>query len=389
MDIRKFSDNITLVGIDYLERESLDFQLVDIVEDHDPDIVGLALCEKRFETMEEKEEWLDKPLIQAYKEGNVGTLIYQTFIEAIRENLRKFKRVEAETHIAELVDLADVLKVDIEFIDRDITLTLKRAFSEMSILEKMKMVWYLKSAMLSFSDDTKIDSVEGMDEHDDLVGGVLTALDRFAPDVSNRMRTERTEYMAKKIYQASKKKEILGVIPESKIDSVMQKLNELKKKEREGPIKGYSHLEKVGKKLYKKALHYTPHVLLVAFAVYLFFFSEALNIWRAWIYWVMVVGGMSALGSALVKGHPISVLISFILAPWMSLTLHGPGWVAGYVEARVRKPKIRDIHDLTSVKSINEFLSNNLVRPVMVGVFANIFTWLGLFIILPLLIALT
>ncbi len=389
MDIRNFNDDITLVGVDYIGEESLDLELITLVDKYDPDVVGLALCEKRFETMEEREKWLDKPLIPAYKEGDIGTLIYQTFVEALRENLRKFKHVEAETHVAELVDLADFFKVDVEFIDRDITLTLKRAYSSMSILEKLKMAWYLKSAMLSFSEDIKSESVEGMDDQDDLVDGVLIALDRFAPDVAERLKEERIEYMAKKIYQSSKNKKILSVLPESKIDDVIEDLKDLEKKEKTKPIRGYSNLEEVGKKLYKKALHYTPHILLIGFAVYLFFFSETLNIWQAWIYWVLVVGGMSALGSALVKGHPISVIISFILAPIMSLTLHGPGWVAGYVEARVRKPKIKDISDLTSSKSINEFLSNNLVRPVMVGVFANIFTWLGLFIILPVLIALT
>jgi len=389
MNIKKFNDNITLVGVDYLEKGSLELELISLVDKYDPDVVGLAICEKRFETMEEKEKWLDKPLIPAYKEGDLGTLIYQTFIESVRENLRKFKKVEAETHIAELVDLADFFKVDVEFIDRDITLTLKRAYSNMSMLEKLKMGWYLKSAMLSFSDDIKSDSIEGMDGQDDLVEGVLIALDRFAPDVAERLRKERIEYMAKKIYQHSKRKKILSVLPDSKINSVIKVLNKLEKEEKKGPIKGYSHLEKVGKKLYKKGLHYVPHVLLIGFAIYLFFFSETLNIWQAWIYWVLVVGGMSALGSALVKGHPISIIISFILAPIMCLTLHGPGWVAGYVEAKVRKPKIKDISDLTSSKSINEFLSNNLVRPVMVGIFANIFTWLGLFIILPILIAFT
>ncbi len=389
MDIRKVNGNITLVGVDYLEEGRLDFELTDLVEEFEPDVVGLAICEKRFETMEEKEEWLDKPLIPAYKEGDIGTLIYQTFIESVRENLRKFKKVDAETHIAELVDIADSLKVDVEFIDRDITLTLKRAYSNMSILEKLKMAWYLKSAMISFSDDTRSESVEGMEDQDDLVEGVLGALDRFAPGVAESVRKERGEYMAKKIYQLSKEEKILSVLPGSKIDKVIEELEKLKKKEKEGAIKGYSHLEQVGKKLYKKALHYVPHVLLIGFAVYLFFFSETLNIWQAWIYWVLVVGGMSALGSALVKGHPISIIISFILAPVMSLTLHGPGWVAGYVEARVRKPKIKDINNLSSSRSLNEFLSNNLVRPVMVGIFANIFTWIGLFIILPLLLALT
>ncbi len=388
MDVKNFNENITLVGVDYLGDEKLDVELIALVEKYEPDMVGLALCEKRFETIEEKEKWLDKPLLPSYQKGDAGSLIYQSFMDAVRENLRKFKQVEPETHVANLVDLANFLEVDIEFIDRDVTLTFKRAYGNMSPIEKLKMAWYFKSAMLSFSEDTKSHSVEGMESQDDLVEGVIATLERFAPDVADEVRKERLEYMAKKIYQLSKKEKILSVIPESKMDEIINELERLKEEEKkEGKVRGYRHLEKVGKKLYKKALRFVPPLFFISLAVYLFFFSEALNIWRAWLYWFIAVGGMASLGAFIGKGHVLSIITSFFLAPFMSLTLIGPGWIAGYVEARVRNPKIRDINDLTASKSINEFLSNNLIRPIMVGIFSNVFTWIGLFVILPLLIS--
>ncbi len=387
MNVRKIGENIILVGVDYLGTESLDIELMALVEEYDPDIVGLALCEKRFETIEEKEDWLEKPLLPSYKTGETGTLVYQTFLESIRENLRRFKKLDPEVNIAELVDLADFLDVDVEFIDRDVTLTFKRAFSNMGPIEKFKMAWYFRSAMLSFSDDTKFSTIEGLQEKDDMVEGVISTMENFAPGVAGLVRKERDEYMAKKIYHISEEKKMLSILPESKVDPVSKEIQELKKGERDYEFKGLRDLEDVGKKLYKKSLHYLPHVLLLGFAIYLFFFTETLNIWMAWIYWVLAVGGMSALGSAIVKGHPISVVLSFLLAPIMSLTLHGPGWVAGYVEARIRNPQIRDIQELTRSKSINEFLSNNLIRPIMVGIFSNVFTWIGLFVILPIMLS--
>jgi len=388
MDVKKLNDDITLVGIDYLGDGRLDVELIALVEKYEPDVVGLALCEKRFETMEEKEKWLDKPLLPSYQKGDTGSLIYQTFMDAVRENLRKFKQIEPETHVANLVDLADFLDIDIEFIDRDITLTFKRAYGNMSPIEKLKMAWYFKSAMLSFSEDIKSDSVEGMESQDDLVEGVIAALERFAPEVADGVRKERLEYMAKKIYQSSKNKKILSVIPESKMDGIISELKRLKEEEdKDGRVRGYAHLEKVGKKLYKKTLRFIPPLFFISLAVYLFFFSDVLNIWRAWLYWFIAVGGMASLGALIGRGHILSIITSFLLAPFMSLTLIGPGWIAGYVEARVRNPKIRDINDLTTSKSINDFLSNNLIRPIMVGIFSNVFTWIGLFVILPLLIS--
>ncbi|MFP4000509.1 MAG: TraB family protein [Thermoplasmata archaeon] len=387
MEVRVFNEDISLVGVDYLASENVNVDLIAYIDKRDPDIVGLALCEKRFESLEDKEEWLNKPLLHSYKEGNTGTLLYQTFTEAVRENLRKFKGVEPETHIAKFVELADVLDVDIEFIDRDVTLTFHRAYGHMSPLEKLKMAWYFRSAMLSFSEDTKSKSVEGMESQDDLVDGVLTSLDRFAPGIAEQARKERTEYMAKKINQLSKEKSIVSILPRSKLDDIYEELKRIKREEEKGHAKGYAHLEEVGKKVYRRVLRFASPVFFISLAIYLFIFSDVLTIWRAWLYWFIAVGGMAALGSLIGRGHFLSMLTSFILAPFMSLTLIGPGWIAGYVEARVRNPKIKDIELLTSSGSINNFLSNNLIRPIMVGIFANLFTWIGLFVVLPLLIA--
>ncbi len=388
MEVKRLNDGVTLVGVDYLSKSSFDTELIALIDQYEPDLVGLALCEKRFETLEEKESWLNKPLLPSYKEGDIGTLMYQAFMDAVRENLRKFKKIEPETHIADLVDLAEFLDVHVEFIDRDVTLTFKRTFGRMSPLEKLKMAWYFRSAMLSFSDKTKFDSIEGIDKKDDLVDGVLGVLDQFAPEVAEKMRRERIEYMSKKIHKLSKDRDFLAFIPQSKLDSITAEVKKLKKRERaRGETFDYSHLEKVGRRVYRKVFRYASPVFFIGLAVYLFFFSDVLNIWHAWLYWFAAVGGMASVGALIGRGHVLSILTSFALAPFMSMTLIGPGWIAGYVEARVRNPTIEDIHDLTESKSVNEFLSNDLIKPLMVGFFSNVFTWIGLFILLPILIS--
>ncbi len=389
MRVEEFEENIVLIGVDYIGGENLQPELAELIDEYRPASVGLALCEKRFETMEKKEEWLDQSLLSSYKGGEFSTIMYQLFVDSVRENLKKFKRLEPETHIVELMDVADYFDTDIEFIDRDITVTLKRTVGEMSFIETFKTAWYFKSAMLSFSDKKKEESVEEIKEYDDIVEGVLSTLQRFSPAIAKKARKERVEYMAKKTYERSKEGKILAIIPESKIEVVLEELKGLKSEEKDdGGVSSYIHLEKVGEKIYSKILKYGTSLFFILLAIYLFFFSDVLNIWRAWIYWFISIGGMASLGALIGKGHILSILTSFVLAPFMSLTLHGPGYVAGYVEARIRNPKIKDLQNLTRVKSINEFLSNNLIRPVMVGIFSNIFTLIGLFVILPLLISL-
>ena len=387
MDIKKIDGNLTLLGVDYIGDEGIDKSVIEYIKENEPYKVGIALCETRFETLEGNGDWKERPLLPTYKEGKIGPLIYQTFVDSINENLRRFKNIEPEVHVARLVPFMDRLDTDVEFVDRDITLTLGRAYQNMSVIEKVKMIKYLKTTMLSFSGKKKSDSVDEIKYHDDLVEGVLGKLEKFAPSVVRKARKERTEYMAKKLYDFSKKGKVIAVIPKSRIYDVFKEVNRLKMEERfKGENRGVKHLEKIGKKVYSKVIRYASSIILIVLAIYLFIFSDVLNIWRAWLYWFIAVGGMSALGSALAKGHPLSIIISFILAPFMSLTLHGPGWISGYVELKVRNPTMSDVKNLTASKNASEFLSNNIIKVFLVGTFSNIFTWIGLFIVLPLLI---
>ncbi len=387
MDVKKVDGNLTLVGVDYIGEEGLEDNVFEFIEEKEPDKVGIALCETRFETLKGDGSWKDKPLLPTYKKGKIGPLIYQTFVDSINENLRRFKDIEPEIHVARLVPFVDKMNMDVEFVDRDITLTLGGAYQNMSVIEKIKMIKYLKSAMLSFSGEKKRDSVDHIKQHDDLVEGVLDKLNMFAPSVARKARKERNEYMAKKLYGLSKEGTVIGVIPKSKIYDIFKEINRLKMEERfKGESSGVKHLEELGKKVYSKVIRYASSIFFVGLAVYLFLFSDVLNIWRAWLYWFLAVGGMSALGSALARGHPLSIVISFILAPFMSLTLHGPGWISGYVELKVRNPTMSDVKNLTDSKNASDFLSNNVIRVFLVGTFSNIFTWIGLFVVLPLLI---
>ncbi len=386
--VKKLSKDIVLVGIDFMEGEDFTEELARLMEDHEPDTIGLALCEKRFETLEDSYRWSNKPLLPNYREGMAGTIIYQSFIDAVRENLRIFKDMEPETHIARLVPFTRDLEVNTEFIDMDVTLVLARAMRGMSPSEKLRMVWYFKSSMLSFSEHKKSKTVVDMDVHDDMVDGVLTGISRFAPVSAEKAKGERTEYISKKILEYSEDGKILAIIPDSKVNDVARTIREIKREERiNGEISGYQHLEEVTKRVYTRALRFVSPVFFISLAVYLFFFSDVLNIWRAWLYWFLAVGGMAALGATLARGHPLSIVVSFFLAPFMSLTLIGPGWIAGYVELKIRNPKVSDIKEVTSCGSANEFLSNNVIKVFMVGIFSNVFTWVGLFIVLPLLIA--
>jgi pheromone shutdown protein TraB len=63
------------------------------------------------------------------------------------------------------------------------------------------------------------------------------------------------------------------------------------------------------------------------------------------------------------------------------------GWVAGLVEAWVRKPKVADLEDLsTDILSVKGFWRNKVTRVLLVVVFANLGSMAGTFVALPIML---
>jgi pheromone shutdown-related protein TraB len=107
------------------------------------------------------------------------------------------------------------------------------------------------------------------------------------------------------------------------------------------------------------------------------------------LYWFLINGVLSAIGTALAFGHPVSILTAFLAAPFTSLNpAIAAGWVAGYVEAKVRNPKVKDFEDLGKIEKIRGYWKNNVTRVLLVVVFANLGSTIGTFVALPYLVSL-
>jgi pheromone shutdown protein TraB len=63
--------------------------------------------------------------------------------------------------------------------------------------------------------------------------------------------------------------------------------------------------------------------------------------------WILINGGLSALGATLAGAHPLTIGAAFLAAPWTSLNpMIGANMVAGAVELWLRKPRVEDFHQL-------------------------------------------
>jgi len=62
------------------------------------------------------------------------------------------------------------------------------------------------------------------------------------------------------------------------------------------------------------------------------------------------------------------------------------GWFAGFVEAKMRTPKVKDFQALSKIDSMKTFLNNGVIRLLMVVALANVGSMIGTFVALTYII---
>ena len=121
-------------------------------------------------------------------------------------------------------------------------------------------------------------------------------------------------------------------------------------------------------------------LVLAGFAVG-FARSPALG-WQLVIDWVLINGGLSALGALLAAAHPLTVTTAFLAAPITSLNpTIGAGMVTAGVEIFLRKPKVGDFGSLRrDTTSLRGWWRNRVSRTLLVFLFSTLGSAAGTYI---------
>jgi pheromone shutdown protein TraB len=97
---------------------------------------------------------------------------------------------------------------------------------------------------------------------------------------------------------------------------------------------------------------------------------------------VVINGGLSALGAAIARAHPLTVMAALCAAPLTSLNpTIGAGMVTGALEAWLRKPRMGDFETLRDdVVQLSGWWKNRVSRVFLVFFLSNLGSALGTWI---------
>jgi len=314
------------------------------------------------------------------KSNNAYLMLAQTFLGSIQRRLGKEQGVEPGAEMIEAMKEAEKQHIEVALVDRDISITLKRAWKKMGMREKFRLIWEFLKAMIGVDEEEleELDLEELMDQ--DVISAMMEEFGKIAPSVTTVLIHERDTYIAKKIKEASTKGRIVAVVGAGHLQGIKRHLEE-------NTLDVDLHeLEYVPQRRFSilKTIGYAIPVLFAAMIIYAFYFKGVDLALELFVYWFLINGICSAIGTAIARGHPLSIATAFVAAPITSLNpAIAAGWVAGYVEAKLRTPLIKDFQNLSKIESFSDFWHNRVIRLLLVVALANLGSMIGTIVAFP------
>ncbi len=383
----KINENIILIGTAHISKDSVE-EVKQAIHTYKPSLVAVELCNRRFEALTKKDKWENTPVTSLLKSNNAYLMLAQTFLGSIQRRLGKEYGVGPGSEMIAALKEAKKHDLEVVLIDRDISITLKRAWRRMGMREKIRLSWEFLKAIFGY-DEEELEELELKDLMDqDVISAMMEEFGEIAPSVSSVLIHERDQYIAKKILEASKQGKVVAIVGAGHLQGIQSHL------EQTSFDVDIKKLEEVPKKRVSipKLVAYLIPVLFVSILVWMML-TRGPEAWRdvadVLLYWFVINGSLSALGAFIARGHPLTWLAAFIAAPFTSLNpAVAAGWFAGLVEAKLRTPTVKDFQNLGKIESMSDFFKNKVIRLLMVVALANVGSMIGTFVALPFVISL-
>lgn len=369
---------ITLLGTAHISRASAE-QVRQLIEGGTYDAVAVELCRNRYGAITDPKSLSQMDLFSVIRGGRVYMVVANLALSAYQQRLADQLNIEPGAEQRAAIRLAKEQGLEVLLIDREIGLTLKRISANLGWWKRYTLFAGLFAALLS-SDAVSEEEVERLKEGDVLEAAFAElANDRrelYAPLIE-----ERDRYMAARLrLEASKEKvsNILAVVGVGHLNGIANHLEN----DREPAQSILSALEQLPPtSRLPKLIPWSILALVLGGFVYGFVQSPQLG-WDLLGAWVLITGGLCALGTLLAGGHPLTVFSGFLAAPLT--TLHpaiGAGMVTGAVELSMRKPRVGDFSRLREdVGHLGGWWRNRVARVFVVFMLSSLGAAIGTYV---------
>ena len=368
---------ITLIGTAHVSKESVAL-VEEKIMSREFDCVAVELCPARYENLKNRSWWQNLDIYEVFKKKKASLLLINLALSAYQRRLADKVGVEAGQEMIRATELALDNKIRLEVVDRDISTTLHRLVTKVSFWQKMKIFSGLIVGVF-VGEEVDREQIENL-KKGDMLHSVIEEFGESLPQIKKVLIDERDEFMVGKLSMLAASEDapknilaivgaghLVGMVPGFTMPPDQNRMDELMQKppsSRMGYYIGWA-------------------ICIFILGMFYVGYQQSPELgWNLVVTWVLINGGLSALGATLALAHPISILVAFFAAPLTSLNpTVGAGMIVGLVESYLRKPKVLDFERLRDdISSFPMWWKNGVVRVLLVFFFANVGSAVGTYV---------
>ncbi|MCA9837829.1 MAG: TraB/GumN family protein [Trueperaceae bacterium] len=370
----------TILGTAHVSKASAD-AVQELIESGKFDAVAIELDQNRYNSLTNPDSVAQMDLFQVIRQGKAGMVAANLALGAFQQRIAEQFNIEPGQEMRIAIQTAKAANLPILLIDRDIGITLRRVYRNVPWWQRLNIFAGLITSVFSNEKITE-DEIEKL-KQGDMLESTFAEFAQSSERLFTPLIAERDQYMAAELREQGiltppKYKHVLAVIGAGHLKGLVNHL----KTDQSNPEAIKTSLNQLPPpSIWPKIIPW----LIVAVILFGFVigFRRSPELGLSLIAdWFLINGVLAGLGAAIALGHPLTVLGTFIAAPFTSLNpLIGAGFVAAGIELWLRKPHVGDFSSLRKdVTTTRGWWRNRVARTLLVFFLATLGSAAGTYI---------
>lgn len=360
-----------LVGTAHVSQQSAEL-VREVITNERPDCVCVELDAQRHKSLSEQNRWESLDLRAIIRQKQLSTLIINLLLASYQKKLGDQLGVMPGVELLEATKVAGEQNIPVALCDRDIRVTLRRAWHLLSFWKKMEL---LAIGLAGIFEKQEI-SEEKLSElrRKDMLSELIAELGKAMPVLKTVLIDERDAYLAQKI-KAAEGEKIVAVVGAGHLEGISKALAENQHRD----LREIEQIPPASPAW--KWIGWSIPALVLGSIFYIGWTRGIDTAGHSIFFWILATGLPSALGTLLAWGHPVTVLSALLGAPITTLSpAIGVGYVAALVQAYLRPPVVKEFQSVREdVRKFKKWWQNKLLRVLLVFIFSSLGGAIGMY----------
>jgi len=362
-----------LVGTAHISRESTEL-VREVIAREAPDCVCVELDRQRYEALSQQRRWESLDLKEVIRRKQLATLLANVVLASYQKRLGGALGILPGAELLEAVRSAEEHDVPVQLCDRDVRVTLRRAWRSLSFWKKSRLASLLLVSLFERPEISEEDLRKLREQ--DVLTELMAELGREMPELKAVLIDERDAFLSQKMREAPGRK-VVAVVGAGHVAGIRAALES----GRQVDLDSIDRIPPMGPWI--KWVGWGIPALILGSLAWIGFSQGAEVAGQNLLFWIVANGVPTTLGALAAWAHPVTIASAFFVAPVTSLIpVIGAGYVLAFLQAWLAPPIVRELESLADdVAAPRHWWRNRMLRILLVFVLTTvgslIGTWVG------------